>query len=77
MDAGETISLICSDIAKDLNLELVKSSLIAIEVTKDTLDIQGKASAEATIEFVWRKQHELQIANNISYPVTLGTDLLS
>ena len=77
VDAGATISLIRTDVATRLGLVMEKSQTTATGVTKDTLDIIGQTHAELTIENDWCDMHKFYLANDISYPVILGTDLLS
>ena len=77
VDAGATISLIRTDIASSLGLSTERSHTTATGVTKDTLDIIGQTHVELGIEHDWHGMHKFYLANEISYPVILGTDLLS
>ena len=76
VDTGATISLIRSEIADQLGLKLNRSNLTATGVTKDALEIIGQINVLATIERQWSGQHQFYVANNIAYPVIIGTSLL-
>ena len=46
-------------------------------MNKDALDIIGQTTTPLEIGESWQGTHKFYVANGISYPVILGTDLLS
>ena len=74
-DAGASISLLRSDIAKELRLKLNSSSLKATGVTNDSLEVLGATCVNITMGSE-TFNHTLFVISNISQEVIMGTDFL-
>ena len=76
-DAGATISLINSHLAKDLGLKISKSYIRATGVTNDTLDIVGQTKANIEVAGQWCTNQTLYVTRGLSRSMILGTDSMS
>jgi len=75
-DAGASISLMSSDTSTKLGLTVMKRSLMARGVTKQTLDIIGSVDIAVSLTGT-QIHHMFYVANGISHEVLLGTDFLA
>ena len=74
-DAGASVSLLHSDIAKALRLKLTASKLNATSVTSESLKILGETTVKVSVGSQSYNQR-LFVTSNITQEVILGTDFL-